>query len=98
MADNLYLSEEDTREAACNYPPEGFEFVTEVQRGAGRWRASMTSVIKRTEDGALFGIDWARGLTEDCDHEWPEVSTYGTCKWRPMVAKEIVKTAYEYAP
>lgn len=97
MADNLYLTEEDTQNSFWFNVPEGFRWADEFGRSMGRWRKQITTVIQRVEDGALFGIDWDRGLTENCDHEYPEVSTYGTCKWRPMIAKEVTRTTYEYA-
>jgi hypothetical protein len=51
---------------------DGFTVVEEVDLGDSRWRKSLMTVFKRNEDGQLFLMYWQRGLTENCDHEYPD--------------------------
>jgi len=56
---------------------EQWAFVTTVQGEQGRWRQQMTMIIRRAHDGALFAVDYAEGLTEQCDHYFPWKPDWG---------------------
>jgi hypothetical protein len=45
-----------------------WEEVYEECNGSGRWNKRMFTVVKDPETGALWGIPWGKGLTENQEH------------------------------
>ena len=77
----------------------GFEVVDDVEHGeAGRWRQTMLRVLRRQADGALFGVVWEAGLTEQCDstHPWETVGPDGTIRLRRLRKTARVVESYEF--
>lgn len=97
MADNVYIEAELSSDLIFGCDTDDFEHHADDEGDARRWQQSVTTIIRRRSDGQLFGIEWQRGLTENQDHDLPEVSPEGTMKWRPMVAVEVKKTEFKFA-
>lgn len=44
--------------------------VAEIDMGTSRWHHSWTYIVRRTEDGTLWGVDGSLALTEMQEHEF----------------------------
>lgn len=80
---------------AWGYSSDGYEHVTEIEGDRSRWRQGVTVVVRRTSDGKLFGVDFQRGLTENCDHSYPWDGD-DEAEFEEMQEVQVTKTVYQY--
>lgn len=74
---------------------DGYEYVTDQRGETSRWRQHMILVIRRTSDGKLFGANYQRGLTENCDSSYPWSDGRGA-EFREMEQYEKTVSNFRY--
>lgn len=69
---------------------DGYRVIEEATVDKQRWQETVKVIFKRLSDDKLFVTYWWRGLTENCDHDYPDIA-------QEVVAKTetITVTRYE---
>ena len=88
----LEISAEDAR-YLIGGDLDDWEVVEENCHGTSRWEVQYTSIVKNTESGKFYSIDWSRGATEQQDTQPFE---YSDPKLIEVEGVEVVKTEWRY--
>lgn len=77
------------------YEEDGWVKVAEQGGDSRRWQKHMILVLRRVEDGKLFGVGYELGLTEYQDHTFPWNDST-TVELREIEARQVTRTVYGY--
>lgn len=72
---------------------DGYRLLAVQDVDSGRWESYHLLVIQRFDDGALFGADFRRGLTEQ--QETQPFEDEDEVTFKPVFAEAVVTTVYK---